>query len=480
MNYNGFEDSDVAKDDLDSVSKINDLDEDIEVLEENNESSLSKKLDEQALEKNENDDERFLFIDDNNSEDNETTNTVEDFDNLNTEELTLDESANEDSIFEKPFFNEPINTDNVSEELFVNDAINNTNKSDNKAVNIKKTFKTSNKPYYSFGVRVVVLIFCILALIGLTVGFSLRTINYGREKLVTYNESSSIDYSVCIDKNEFYDTECLEENMQYISQLVKTIPVNFKYQVGLSQEINYDLKYRVVGELRISNKDSENVLYSSDDVLVPLTSLKDNNNSILIDTNLNINFREYSKYVASYMNKYGLSSDAFLDVVLYLDENTGERKIASLTIPLNVQTFGINKDLTSVVNKTVEIKDESWGLINTICAIATVGCIIILLILIARLIKLVLKSSLKKDRYQRNLAKILKEYDRAIVIAKGKYEFGEHKKLIEVASFIELLDARDTLEKPIIYVKVNSAKSAFYVEDSDRVFKYVMKEADFE
>ena len=37
-----------------------------------------------------------------------------------------------------------------------------------------------------------------------------------------------------------------------------------------------------------------------------------------------------------------------------------------------------------------------------------------------------------------------------------------------------------TLEKPIVYVKVNNVKSEFYVEDSESIYKYTLKEADVE
>jgi hypothetical protein len=36
------------------------------------------------------------------------------------------------------------------------------------------------------------------------------------------------------------------------------------------------------------------------------------------------------------------------------------------------------------------------------------------------------------------------------------------------------------LEKPIVYVKVNNVKSEFYVEDSESIYKYTLKEADVE
>ena len=82
--------------------------------------------------------------------------------------------------------------------------------------------------------------------------------------------------------------------------------------------------------------------------------------------------------------------------------------------------------------------------------------------------------------YQRILNMILREYDKYIVISRGDYEIDNSKRLIKVTSFGELLDARNTLEKPIVYVKVNNVKSEFYVEDSESIYKYTLKEADVE
>ena len=82
--------------------------------------------------------------------------------------------------------------------------------------------------------------------------------------------------------------------------------------------------------------------------------------------------------------------------------------------------------------------------------------------------------------YEKKLSQILAEYDRVIVISRSEYNIDPNKQFIKVDSFYELLDARDTLEKPIIYEKVNSVKSFFYVEDNDRIYRYAMKESDFE
>lgn len=91
----------------------------------------------------------------------------------------------------------------------------------------------------------------------------------------------------------------------------------------------------------------------------------------------------------------------------------------------------------------------------------------------------IFKSLNNKSKYEIKLAQILKEYDRIIVQLKdGQYPLSD-KRVIKVSNFLELLDARDTLEKPIVYVRVNNIKSEFYVEDADKVYKYVMKESDF-
>ena len=64
-------------------------------------------------------------------------------------------------------------------------------------------------------------------------------------------------------------------------------------------------------------------------------------------------------------------------------------------------------------------------------------------------------------------------------MTKNDLEIDENKTILKVSSFKELLDARNTLNKPIIYNKINNIKSEFIVEDESVIYKYVMKEADF-
>ena len=89
------------------------------------------------------------------------------------------------------------------------------------------------------------------------------------------------------------------------------------------------------------------------------------------------------------------------------------------------------------------------------------------------------KTSPKKTLYDLTLAKILREYDRVIVDSKKiVYMDGE---VLDVKSFIELLDVRDIIEIPIIFSEVHKGlKSIFIVKTANENYRYVLKMADLE
>ena len=112
------------------------------------------------------------------------------------------------------------------------------------------------------------------------------------------------------------------------------------------------------------------------------------------------------------------------------------------------------------------------------CAAIASILILLSLIILYRTTRIVLKVVNNRSKYEETLNNILKTYDRQIVNSKGTYEINSKKKIVRVSSFGELLDAHDNLGKPIIYLKVNSVKSEFVVEDDNKSYKYVLKDTD--
>ena len=339
--------------------------------------------------------------------------------------------------------------------------------------------KISRKPYFGFEARIIIMVIIVLVLFAGACYLILEAINFGKSEVVNYSETSLVNYKVCLKDNNYYDNNCLNEDMQYVSALTNSIVANFNYSVELSSEINYNLAYHVVATTKIYDKtDPSKILYKSEDILVDRTDVSNKSNEISFDSNVDLEFKKYSDYVTEYNKKYFLNSDADVEVALYLDEVDETRKVASIVVPLTSQTYSIKKDTISNLNKKVEVDMNTWNEYNSVCAVVATVLILISLFLLYKTTRLVVKVTAKRNKYQVKLSQILREYDRIIVVAKDGYESNVEKKVVKVVSFYELLDARDMLEKPIIYSRVNDVKSEFIVEDDDKLFKYVLKDSD--
>lgn len=359
----------------------------------------------------------------------------------------------------------------------------------NKKIEISKKDKVENKTtskntdrkiYFSFEMRVAIMLLFIIILFSSTCFFMVKAFNLDKKDKVTYSEVSDIKYNVCLNENDYYSSSCLSEGRQYLSSIVKNIPTNFSYNVKFSEDIDYNFNYYIVAKLRIYDaKDSSKILYEDEELLVPSKSLNGNGNKISINENTSIDYTLYENYVNSYKEKYSLDVKSYLNVLLYVDDSTENRVVSDMNMPIGEKTFNINLDNINVKNNNVTINDDTWNNSNSIYAFLGAFLSLICLILIIKLTRFVCKSISKKNKYQTELLNILRNYDRDIVIARNGYESNIIKNIVKVESFKELLDAKENLGKPIIYSKVNPVKSEFIVEDECTLYKFIMKEADY-
>ena len=338
----------------------------------------------------------------------------------------------------------------------------------------------NHKKYVSFEVRVAVRIVIILFLFATACCFVLMALNKGKKDIITYNEITETNYSVCENNavTNFYDSKCLDEDLTYDQSVSNYINVLFKYNLDYSKALPYDIAYHVVAVTKIYDKDNNTKeLFKNEDVLVERTSISDISDRISFDNSINLDYKQYNSLVAEKAAKYG-NAEANLEVSLYLDTEKESTNVASVTIPLNENPFKIRKSSLSNLNKTMEIDNDVWNDFNSMCAIIASILIVIALTILYRTTRLVLKVVNNKSEYEKALDKILKEHDDDIVNAKDGYVVDSTKTIIKVADFGELLDARHLLDKPIIYTKINSVKSEFIVEDEEKAFKYILKDSD--
>ncbi len=348
----------------------------------------------------------------------------------------------------------------------------------------KKNFDLINKIFgkkfhIGFEARVIASILFILLLIVWACLLILNAFNFGHNMKIAYSEESNIDYEVCVQSVDYYPNTCLNEGMEYVTAIVDKIKMRYKYNLEYSNLLTNDLSYHIVAITKVYDiNNNKKVLYQNEDLLVKKMELK-NSKKVSLDKKFEIDFKKYNEFFNSYKNNYTLSSAATLEVIMYLDEKDETRKIASTVFPLGNQTFGITKNTISNLDKEIILNNNTWSSYNVIFAIIGSALIIVALLILFKLTKLVLKVSSNRDEYQTKLSYILREYDRLIVIARNGFVTTVEKNITEVDNFNELLDARKLVDRPIIYSKINDVKSEFIVEDDYRIYKYVMKESDF-
>ena len=338
------------------------------------------------------------------------------------------------------------------------------------------------KRYFSFESRIILLLIVIIISFFIAGFFIFKAVTHTSNDAITYNEQSEVEYDVCVTdvNNKYYSDKCLEDGMEYLSDITERIPVKFDYEMDFSNSVETNVSYFVTSEINIYREKQGKVLNTMEEVVVERTNFDVFGDEAGFAIEADIPFNKYRDYVVNYNNQYGVNGYGELAVTLCVDNGNVIKKVASLNLPLSEKTFGV--DLFEVDNKkqSLTLDSSHWRGINT--SYGAVGIIFVLfgVLGIIRLSSLIFKVMGTTSMYQRRLNKILREYDKYIVISRGDYEVDNSKRLIKVSSFGELLDARNTLEKPIVYVKVNNVKSDFYVEDSESIYKYTLKEADCE
>ena len=330
----------------------------------------------------------------------------------------------------------------------------------------------SKNIYVSFEARLIILIVMILLFLSTACFFMIKCVSNQKDTSIDAVEESKSSYQVC----KFNDNNCLNEDMEYQSNSIDNIKIQFQYLMDYDKNYNYDLSYHVSATTKIYDPiDGTNIYYSSEDVLTEMTNASSSDGNVNITCKNNLSYNKYLSMVTKNSNFVG--NKAEVEVSFYITSENESRRVSSITIPLTLNSFKIKKNDLGLQNKKI-IVGESWSSENTTYAVVSTIFIILSLIVLFITTNFVMKVTKRKNKYQDRLNDIFREYDRLIVIARDGYVSNIKKKVIKVNTFEELLDARDILEKPIIFSKINDIKSEFIVEDDDKLYKYVLKEVD--
>ncbi len=400
-----------------------------------------------------------------------------------TEETPVEENSKEEDSSEEKIEKEDSTDETTTEEETKEESkLDRTRRfympDSSKIITTEEKVEDKSNFHFGFGKRIALLSsFIVILCIGLAF-FVYQSLQMGSNETIQYEEKADILYSVC-DNGSTGRINCSSENINYFTQVIKTIDAKFNYQADFDKVINNEVTYRIVALTKIMDEtDSSKVLHKIEETLSSNTYQVDVEGKIKFSNSVDIDLEKYNKSVYDYMQKYNLNTTANLTVQLIMEGLDEPRTVRSFSLDLAKDSFQIVPDNSSNYHGEVKIKTTTWTDNNTFYAVLSVIMLLSIILLIYRIIRLFLMVRRTRNKYQVRLNYLLREYDRLIVIARDGYESNVHKKEVRLSNFEELLNARNALEKPIIFSKVNDVKSEFIVEDDEQLFKYVLKEAD--
>ena len=335
--------------------------------------------------------------------------------------------------------------------------------------------------YIDFKVRVIILVFVILTLFTTGCIFTYKALSFSEIKEAEYVENTSTKYKICSITEDQYLSNCTKTYNGKLED-VKNVKVEYDYSALVDSASKIDLTYYIVAINRVYDKfDSSRVLYENEDIIVDKTPIAFKKGQASVQEDYSLNIKRYNEEVIDYQRKYIYASNAILEIRTYIINNDNKYIASTINIPLGTEEFTIyNNDSENVIHKAkVEIRE--WTSYET--ALMVVGSVLMFVSLVVLFIltTFVSRAINKKSKYETKLNNILTTYDKYILYTREGYVNNDsNKKEIKLTTFEDLLDARDILDRPILFSKINNVKSEFIVEDYDKIYKYILKEVDVE
>ena len=347
------------------------------------------------------------------------------------------------------------------------------------------------KKYFSFKDRIVKKIVFILLFLILGIVFIALSIKVNVYTNILYYENSKVNYKVNLKNNKYYTNRTLDQDMLYIAGLLDTINIEFKYNFKTSEKLNYKYTYDVETDVQIYDDTTENIIYSKKgNITVNNVKSMKNSDNFEISKKVDINYDRYNNIAKKFISDYSIYAKSRLIInfnVKVMDENGKEYKKLNtqnnmkVVIPLTEQMINIKLDYKEV-NNSDKIKKYTKVKVDNKLEFY-IGCaflLMMMIVIISLLILLIRVFFRKKTKYDKELSRLLREYDRVIVEIKKTLVISDID-IIDVNSFNELLDVRDNLDKPILFKEIHKGeKSEFIVKGSKEVYRYYLKSVDLE
>lgn len=350
---------------------------------------------------------------------------------------------------------------------------------------MKNRFQKNN--WYSKNLKLIILIIYVIIFVSISCFIIYKGSRIIKTKEEVYVNNSNIDYFVYLKENDYFDVPYLNKGEKYIASLIDRVNIKYNYNLTSYDVMSGQYTYNLIATLVVTEKDKDDVLWQNNYNLSNKQTVSfENQKSIEINDEVNINYDYYNDVVAAFKKDYGVAIDANLLVKLVVDTNVKyENDSFTITqepfvnIPLSEQTLEID---FSVADNDVNTKTVTYiknpKLHYTLVALG-IAFLIVYLVLGIKVLISIIKSIMNQDKYDLYLRKIFSNYDQ-IIINVSKLPDLKNVDVLDVASFEELVDAQNEIHKPIIFNEIKKGKKAVFVLlDDKRGYRHTVLSSDY-
>lgn len=328
------------------------------------------------------------------------------------------------------------------------------------------------------------LMILIILIFGVVFIYEGVTRNKNNKTIYSYALQQDIDYEVELFKNSIFDTNVLEKNQTYVSNVVKNINTKFTYEYKNSKNIpityDYDVIATVFGEYVLPDEDKKSSLWSKEYVILESKKYETNNNIINIDDAFVIDYNKFDKIAYDLRQQLNLPITSYISIDIKININgsvgyksVNDTQIINLKFPLQQQAFKIKANYNDKFFKEVKQWDESE--LNDKVKREIIG--FILLAIAISLFIMLFKHifNIKIDNaYNRSLSKLLKQFGEIIVEINSEVD-KNNLQVIEVKTFNELLDLEDELKIPILFYEIKRDElGEFTINHNNVLYRYIL------
>lgn len=301
-------------------------------------------------------------------------------------------------------------------------------------------------------------------------------IDYQKSTIYQSTENSDVKYLVYLKENNYYKSP-LDENMQYVASLIDYFNIKFNYNNDFTALTDYTYTYSINATINVydSTNGTKKLYTSSDNLLNPVSNTV-SNQQLHLDLEENLDYTKYNGLVDNLRKEYAL--DVNSEVIITLNVNVQGttpgindpiiiNSVTFITIPLTEKTINISATKKESQNTRTYQGKSTLKFNNIICLSLSFFCFFALIFTIIKIIKTIIKIITSRTAYQKELSKILREYDRTIVQIENNSSFDITDDIIKVSSFSELLDVHDNLHLPILFMEAIKGHKAFFLIKSE-------------